>query len=160
MYTLQPSQDTREKQLRLWADIVLKAHEARKESLMVPASWDLFENAAIDRKLDADSRTAVIAHMIEAGNAEWDNEDKSRVRLIFKSVAALASEVYLYVQKQGLQGNIVTVYELYASDEHADSGFHGTDPVLFLRALEQLEEEGRCTVFQGGTTEENGVKFL
>ena len=159
MYTLQPSADTREKQLQLWADIVLKAHAAAKESLMVPATWDLFSNASIDRSLPAEGLAEVMQFLVERGNAEWDNDDRTRARLIFKSVEALASEIYLYAQKQALQGMIVTVYELHSADEHAGSGFFGTDPVLFLRALDALEQEGKCTVFQGESMEENGVKF-
>ena len=129
---------------------------------MVPATWDLFSNASIDRSLPAEGRAEVMQFLVERGNAEWDNDDRTRARLIFKSVEALASEIYLYAQKQALQGMIVTVYELHSADEHAGSGFFGTDPVLFLRALDALEQEGkvyrvpgrvyggeRCQVFVG-----------
>ena len=159
MYTMQPSAEARSKQMDLWREIVLQSHQSTGESLMVPATWELFTNTTIDRSLSQEGRREVVESLIGKGNAEWDNEEKSRVRLIFKSPKALASEVYLYVQKQGLQGQILTVFELHGSEEHSESGFAGTDPVLFLRGLEVLEEEGKCAIFQGESMEENGVKF-
>ena len=41
----------------------------------------------------------------------------------------------------------------------AGADFHGTDPVLFHRALEVLESQGKAAIFKGSTSDEDGVKF-
>lgn len=38
--------------------------------------------------------------------------------------------------------------------------FFGMDEGLFRKALSVLENEGRAVIFKGGTSEEDGVKFL
>jgi len=38
--------------------------------------------------------------------------------------------------------------------------FSGFDEVLIRRALSVLEQQGKCILFQGNTSTEDGVKFL
>jgi ESCRT-II complex subunit VPS25 len=159
LYTIQPCISTREKQFKMWSEIILAYHKSVGESQMVPDTFSLFTNEKLDRSLSSEGRKQLIEFMIEHGNAEWANEDKSRVLLIFKSVEALAAEIYIWTQKQEMRDMILTVYELHSGEDYQDSGFHGTDPELFMRALQRLHEEGKCTIFEGEVSSERGVKF-
>jgi len=38
--------------------------------------------------------------------------------------------------------------------------FQGADEDLLRRALATLEDQGKCTVFKGDTSEEDGIKFF
>ena len=38
--------------------------------------------------------------------------------------------------------------------------FQGADEDLLSRALAILEDQGKCMVFKGETSEENGIKFF
>lgn len=38
--------------------------------------------------------------------------------------------------------------------------FQGADEQLLRRALEILESQGKCTVFKGDTSDEDGLKFF
>jgi hypothetical protein len=40
------------------------------------------------------------------------------------------------------------------------AAFKDVDAYLLGRALRILEEQGKCTIFQGATSEEDGVKFF
>ena len=38
--------------------------------------------------------------------------------------------------------------------------FQGADEELLRRALHILEQQGKCTIFKGDTSEEDGIKFF
>ena len=107
MYTIQPAEITREKQLRLWSELILKYYSSKGESVMIPGSFEHFTNPKIDRSLSEDGRLLVCDFMVNHGNAEWiDIKQKSRLRLIFKSVEVLASEIFKYADEIGLKNHI------------------------------------------------------
>ena len=110
MYTIQPAEITREKQLRLWSELILKYYSSKGESVMIPGSFEHFTNPKIDRSLSEDGRLLVCDFMVNHGNAEWiDIKQKSRLRLIFKSVEVLASEIFKYADEIGLKAESGTV---------------------------------------------------
>ena len=76
-------------------------------------------------RLDEEGKNAVIAYMIKKGNAEWDDDAHTRVRLIQKSTETLAGEIYTWMQSKGLMGSVYTVYELHAGEEYRNTGRHG-----------------------------------
>ena len=161
MYTIQPAEITREKQLRLWSELILKYYSSKGESVMIPGSFEHFTNPKIDRSLSEDGRLLVCDFMVNHGNAEWiDIKQKSRLRLIFKSVEVLASEIFKYADEIGLKNQVLTMYELHSGDEHTNTSFVGTDPILIERALVKLEQEGKCKIFSDENNDEKGVKFL
>ena len=127
---------------------------------MVPGSFTLFENKAIGRTLSPEGREAVIRFMVSKGNAEWDDAARTRVRIILKSADTLAGELYTWAMKAGYKNNVLTIYELHSSEEHEDTSFHGSDPVLIRRACEILEKSDKCIIFSGETADECGIKFL
>lgn len=128
------------------------------------ATFPYFRNDSIDRKLTAEAINAIIHHMIKLGNAEWDGEtDRGNVRVLWKSVQTLANEIYDWAGRQEGYGTVYTIYELCSSDEVADTPFHGTDPGMVRRALQQLENNHKVTthyfVFQNITYTVHLVRY-
>ena len=72
----------------------------------------------------------------------------------------LACELYTWAMKAGYKNNVLTIYERHSSEEHEDTSFHGSDPVLIRRACEILEKSDKCIIFSGETADECGIKFL
>eukprot|EP00968_Pinguiococcus_pyrenoidosus_P026606 scaffold7114_cov264-Pinguiococcus_pyrenoidosus.AAC.10 len=71
-YTLQPVVGVRERQLRLWQDLVLKWHHEHNETFLSVNEWPLFQNPSIRRSLKAEDRQMVAQYLIRNGYAEWE----------------------------------------------------------------------------------------
>lgn len=167
-FTLQPVQETREKQLKLWRELVLSYHEHhRLHVLTSSASDELFRNPAIDRQLPSEGVDAVVASLLAAHEAEWDDPETRTTLLIYwKTPEALAREVAAWATAKLTRFDaVVAITDLLgdASSAPARGGsssaagaapFQGVHAALMRRALALLEEEGRCAVI-----DDVGVKF-
>lgn len=107
----------REKQLRLWCDMILRWHHARKEYMFAWKDWPLWENAVIGRKLGEEGAKAVVDELIRTGNAEWSDAGKSMVTLMWHSTDEIAAKLFDFVRQNGMIGNVFTVYELHQGDD-------------------------------------------
>ena len=67
LYTLQPVKATRDKQLKVWADLILRHCRENNLTSIHPATFPLFRNDAIDRQLSPDGIAAVVDIMIASG---------------------------------------------------------------------------------------------
>ena len=160
-FTVQPSVVTREKQMRLWRDIVLDYHRNTNTHTLSLSSFSLFENPFISRKLTDEGRRIVANYLISKGNAEWIDTSQTILRIIVKHPEELAEEIYKWWRDSGsAYGNIFTFYELHSGEEHQGSGFCGTDPDLIGRAAAILQLRGKCVILEGENGEEDGIKFL
>ena len=50
--------------------------------------------------------------------------------------------------------------QLLIGEDVNGMSFQGADEQLLRRALEILESQGKCTVFKGDTSDEDGLKFF
>lgn len=107
----------REKQLRLWCDMVLRWHHSRKEYVFEWRDWPLWENAAIGRKLSEEGARAVVEELICTGHAEWNDAGKSMVTLMWHSAEEIAAKLFDFVRKHDMIGSVFTVYELHQGDD-------------------------------------------
>jgi ESCRT-II complex subunit VPS25 len=100
-------------------------------------------------------------HHFRSGYGEWeDPSTKTRCRILSRKPQELASDIYEWAVSHGYLNSVCTVYELHSGDDVVDTTFCGLDPVMIQRALSILEEQGKCVLFQGNSSEESGVKFL
>ena len=67
-FTIQPVTETREKQLKLWKDLILQYCLQNKCYKIVPSQFPFFKNPAIDRELSADAINTIINYLIKSGN--------------------------------------------------------------------------------------------
>mmetsp|Transcript_30566 Transcript_30566/g.57868 ORF Transcript_30566/g.57868 Transcript_30566/m.57868 type:complete len:97 (+) Transcript_30566:3-293(+) len=95
------------------------------------------------------------------GGEEWeDSNQKTRCRILWRKPEQLASDVYEWAVKNGFVGSVCTVYELHSGEDVNGMSFQGADEELLRRALGILEDQGKCTMFQGETSSEDGIKFF
>jgi len=59
-FTLQTVQSTRQKQLALWRDLILRYHTFNKIKTLVVHDCPLWANKSIDRSLDQPAITAIL----------------------------------------------------------------------------------------------------
>ncbi|KAG2769084.1 hypothetical protein PC129_g15959 [Phytophthora cactorum] len=159
-FTLQPVRATREKQLVLWQQLILEYHRAHDLPLFQPLASTLFENVKISRNMAQDGRMAVVEHLIRCGHGRWEDDTKTRCRIMWKKPAEWAIEIYDFAKEHGMLGNVFTVYELYAGEETLGTNIHGMEPWLLREALGVLEGEQKAAVIAGETCEEDGLVTL
>lgn len=164
-FTLQPVLATRDKQLELWRALIVQyAEQHQIKTLSIHDDTTLWRNAAIQRQLSVDAIQAIGDHVVAQGYGEWlrteGSESKTTLRVFWRRPEQLADDLYAWAEANGYLGNhtVVTVYELHSGGD--DSAFPGMDEAVLRKALAILEQRGQCTVFQGDTSEEDGIKFL
>jgi ESCRT-II complex subunit VPS25 len=159
-FTIQTVSSTREKQLKLWKDLVLNFCICNNMYNLNVSTFPYFKNDAINRKLSPEGIEAVVNYLITEGNGEWEDRSNASLRLIWRTPEALAAEVYTWGCNVDIIGTVFTVYEIHAGEDYQDSGFYGVDPVLLRRALTVLEANKKCRIIPGSSSDEDGVKFL
>ncbi|KAI9910629.1 hypothetical protein PsorP6_010794 [Peronosclerospora sorghi] len=147
-FTLQPVRATREKQLVLWQQLILEYHRAHDLPIFHPFTSSLFENVKISRNMAQEGRLAVVEHLIRCGHGQWEDDTKTRCRIMWKKPAEWAAEIYDFVSG------------FFTTDADGIVDIHGMEPWLLRDALKVLEQEGKAAVIAGETCEEDGVKFL
>lgn len=159
-FTIQPVLATREKQLALWRELILRFHTEKKIKTMLVYDCPLWKNAAINRQLQPDEMRIVVEDFCSHGHGEWqDHGTKTSVRILWRKPEQLATDIYQWAETNGFIGTVVTVYELHSGEDVNGMSFQGADEELLRRALVILEERGKCTLFKGDTSEEDGIKF-
>lgn len=158
LYTLQPVETTRQHQLQVWVDLVHDWASQHKQWCLVLADCPVFENAAIGRKLSAEGVQAVAGALIKDGRA--DRLDNNLLQLYAHRPADLANQLYAWVSRGGNLGGVYTIFELHDDSLANDSPCQGVDEATVRKAVAVLEDQGKAQLFQGTTTQEDGVKFF
>ena len=98
---------------------------------------------------------------MKSGHGEWeDPELRTRCRIMWRKPEQLASDIYDWAVANGYINSVCTVYELHSGEDVNGMSFQGADEELLRRALGILEQQGKCTIFQGETSSEDGIKFF
>jgi ESCRT-II complex subunit VPS25 len=120
----------------------------------------LFKNPAIGRKLDTNAVALILDDVVEKGYGEWVDEAHTQCRILWRKPEELATDIYEWATHNGQIGSVCTLYELHSGEDVNGMSFHGLDEDLLRRALTILQEEGKCTIFKGETSSEDGIKFF
>jgi len=159
-FTVQPVLNTREKQMSLWRELILNYHTSCKIKTLVVHDCPLWKNADIQRELDRKGIERVMDDFVKSGHGEWENDTKTRCRILWRKPEQLASDIYDWADANGYINSVCTVYELHSGEDVNGMSFQGADEDLLRRALAILEKQGKCTVFKGDTSSEDGIKFF
>mmetsp|Transcript_31692 Transcript_31692/g.48594 ORF Transcript_31692/g.48594 Transcript_31692/m.48594 type:complete len:178 (-) Transcript_31692:87-620(-) len=159
-FTIQPVLATREKQLNLWRELILRYHTEYKIKSLVVHDCPLWKNTSIGRELDSTDIKVIMTDLVESGHGEWEDPAvKTRCRILWRKPEQLASDIYEWAEANGFVGSVCTVYELHSGEDVNGMSFQGADEELLRRGLEILENQGKCTMFKGDTSSEDGIKF-
>jgi ESCRT-II complex subunit VPS25 len=160
-FTVQPVLETREKQMALWRELILTYHASRKIKTLVVHDCPLWSNGEIGRSLSQDDVEQIMADFCKHGHGEWqDPATKTRCRILWRRPEQLASDIYDWADANGFVGSVCTLYELHSGEDVNGMSFQGADEELLRRALEILQSQGKCAIFQGDTSSEDGIKFF
>lgn len=159
-FTIQKVEATRRKQLSLWRELILKYHTDLKIRTLVVHDCPLWKNDDIDRSLNPNEIRTVMDDFVRSGHGEWENDAKTRCRVLWRKTDQLASDIYDWAVANGYINSVCTLYELHSGDDVNGMSFQGADEELMRRALSILEEQGKCIVFKGDATEGDGIKFF
>jgi len=111
--------------------------------------------------LEPDEIRIVMEDFCQHGHGEWvDDGTQSRCMILWRQPKQFAADIYQWAEKNGFIGSVCTIYELHSGEDVDGTSFQGADEELFRRALAILEEQGKCVVFKGETSSEDGIKFF
>lgn len=161
-FTIQPVLATREKQLALWRELILRYHTEKKLKIMTVYDCPLWKNESINRQLNDVEILIVVDDFCKHGHGEWQDGQKTHCKILWRKPEQLAVDIYTWAEANGYTGGaggICTVYELHSGEDVNGMSFQGADEELLRRALSILERQGKCTVFKGDTSSEDGIKF-
>lgn len=120
----------------------------------------LWKNDKIQRHLQPDEVQQIVQDLVAHGHGEWQDESKTTCRILWRKPEQLAADIYAWAQANGQIGSVCTVFELHSGEDVNGMSFQGADEELLRRALKILENQGKCTIFKGETSSEDGIKFF
>lgn len=144
----------------LWRELILSYHMSKKIKTLVAHDCPLWKNAEIGRELSRDDVKTVMNDFVKSGHGEWEDDTKTRCRILWRKPEQLASDIYAWAEANGYINSVCTVYELHSGEDVNGMSFEGADEELLRRALAILEDQGKCTMFKGETSSEDGIKFF
>lgn len=160
-FTLQPVKETRDKQVALWCTLILAYCQHTKTFILdTQADSPLFVNQAINRKLNAEARIAILDELVAQGRGEWLDKAKQQCLVLWKRVDEWSAVLMDFVRTYGLSDSVMTMDELTGGDDVRGTELFGLHHEVLMRALRPLEAQGRVRTFKGDTPGELGVKFL
>lgn len=163
LFTLQPVEETRAKQLGMWAELVLsfqRHHNLSSIKVAEASRRAPFTNDAISRSLGEDGVRAVLDELERRGNGRWRGGKRDEFLTSLLSFGELADALLSWARDSGKEGSICTLFELTSGDETEGELFHGVDSAVMLEALRVLEARGPVVLVHGSSEDETGVKFL
>ena len=148
--------------MSLWRELILNYYTHNKLKTLIVHECPLWSNPNIERKLTNDDIMIIMNDFVKSGNGEWENiTTKTRCRILWRQPKQLASDIYEWAKSNGhVNGGICTLYELHSGEDLHGVSFDGIDEDLLKRALTILQEQNKCTIFQGDTSSEDGIKFF
>lgn len=159
-FTIQTVLSSRQKQLALWRELILRYHTERRLAQLVVHDCPLWKNEALPRQLSPQDIRIIMEDFVKHGHGEWQDDKRTVCRILWRKPEQLATDIYTWAQQNGFINAVCTVYELHSGEDVHGMSFQGVDEELLRRALAILEQQGKCTIFKGDTSEEDGIKFF
>jgi ESCRT-II complex subunit VPS25 len=147
--------------MALWQELILRYHTEKKIKTLVVHDCPLWKNDAIGRRLSPADIAVVMQEFCNSGHGEWqDEENQTMCRILWRKPEQLATDIYQWADANQYINNICTLYELHSGEDVNGMSFQGADEELLRRALSILEDQGKCAIFKGDTSQEDGIKFF
>lgn len=97
-FTIQAVESTREKQLALWRELLLRYHTELKIKTLIVHECPLWKNENIDRLLQPEEIQLVIQSLVDHGHGEWEDTSHTVVRILWRNPEQLATDIYQWAQ--------------------------------------------------------------
>ncbi|XP_055378232.1 vacuolar protein-sorting-associated protein 25 [Condylostylus longicornis] len=158
-FTLQPHAETKDQQISVWSNLILKYHKHKNQSqLNVNDDNELFHNEKLNRKLKIDARQVILETLTKTGHAAPLDKKKDQWEIYWHTLDEWANIIYNWAVETGQTNSVCTLYEISNGDNTTDQKFHGLDEGVILKALKCLEDKGKCELIL--FDDNQGVKFF
>ena len=97
-----------------WRELILRYHSHFKIKTLVVHDYPLWKNKEIGRELSAEGIAVVVLDFMKSGYGEWEDDSKTRCRILWRKPEQLASDMYDWVEANGYINSDCTVYELHS----------------------------------------------
>eukprot|EP00286_Rhodomonas_abbreviata_P014019 CAMPEP_0181340906 /NCGR_PEP_ID=MMETSP1101-20121128/30105_1 /TAXON_ID=46948 /ORGANISM="Rhodomonas abbreviata, Strain Caron Lab Isolate" /LENGTH=182 /DNA_ID=CAMNT_0023452105 /DNA_START=8 /DNA_END=556 /DNA_ORIENTATION=+ len=162
-FTKQPNSDTNTQRIQHWKSLILSYCQHHRIFVInvreMMQSSPLFFNEKISRRLQFEDAVEILQYMSAAGLSEWLSTDKNRCLVYWRKPTEWADALYAYADANALTDSVLTLYEI-REGEDTTLEFHGMDHGLLVKVVEILEKQGRAVMFDAGSPDTAGVKFL
>jgi ESCRT-II complex subunit VPS25 len=167
-FTLQPVKDTKDRQSKLWGELI-HAYCRHAKVFIVDVESDAFplwSNPSISRKLPLDARRIFLDDLVLSGGAEWLDKSKRVCLILWKRIQEWSAMIYTFVLTFGLRDSVMTLTELSSGDDTRGTGkrhpldrgcssirlsdlsdcaeIYGIHREVLIRALRLLETQGKA----------------
>ena len=133
---------------------LLQVHSITSLDLSSAPELPLFHNPAISRRLSVESIQQVLEDLAAQGNFEWSDKSRRRGLVFWRSAQEVGQDIYKWVTDSGQTGTVMTLTEIL--EEGDTNRWRGVSMEVLVKALNTLECDKKCEVFEGG----DGVKFF
>ena len=161
---IQPVLSTQRKQMTMWGDLLLDYTKEMKLSTIIIseiAETEVFWNKKIGKKMPKEEIIKIFDDLESRKNGEWvDPKNKERFTMLWRSITEWSNIIYTWAKNNGQINSVCTFYQLQEDEETEGEEFHHLETDLLIKALQQLEKEGKAQLFQGKETSEMGIKFF
>ncbi|CAG9764743.1 unnamed protein product [Ceutorhynchus assimilis] len=160
-FTLQPHAETRAKQVQAWKSLILDYCKKCKLYLIdvrEASNIPLFNNSGINRKLEQTVIVSILSELQKTGHAAPIDKPKNRWEIYWHTLEEWSSMIYDYVSNRGLQGSVLTLYELSQGDDVKDEEFYEMQQEVLIKVLQTLEKDRKCELIL--SDDDQGVKFF
>ncbi|KAG6540906.1 hypothetical protein Mapa_017700 [Marchantia paleacea] len=159
-FTLQPVKDTRDKQIQLWKELILKYCKNYKIFIInLDEEFPLFVNSSIERKLSHEARELFLGALVTEGKAEWLDKGHRKCLILWRTITDWANLILQFVKENGYEDGVMTLDEIRTGDETRGTDIAGIDRTVLIKALKVLEQRGKAAMFKGTSADDEGVKF-
>jgi len=174
LYTRQPTESTWQNQIKEWERIILSYYRFHKlyrlnlAEVTVPGASPVFDNPRIKRRLSLETLEEIVNEMVHKGLAEWVVDSKAGAKagrtqalIYWRKPEEWASLLWTWINEQGQNNSIMTVYEIANGELAEGTEFYEMDSLVLIKALEVLSARGNAQIFTGtGDVDSMGVKFF
>ncbi|XP_017487408.1 PREDICTED: vacuolar protein-sorting-associated protein 25-like [Rhagoletis zephyria] len=159
-FTLQPHEETRNQQIKVWSDLFLRylKHLNKFQVNINENGFPLFYNEALKRRLSAETILHILEQLQRTGHAAPLDKRRVEWQVYWYTLEEYANMVYDWIQQTGQMNTICTLYEIASGDNSEGMEFHGIDEAVLLNAMRVLENKGKCEVVQ--LDDSYGIKFF
>jgi len=164
-YTIQPHLETRNRQLKIWANLLIDYFQTNKmtESNIAELASDsnkLFVNPLLKRRLPLEGIKLVCEQLANTKMIEWKTPEKQSFFVFYYNPHEIADLIMKWVNNNLKKGKLETLQWISTGEETEETDkLYGMPIEILLKASKVLEETGKAQVFEL-EGREYAVKFL
>ena len=162
-YTIQKNVDTRERQMKMWSDLILaycKHRGTYTASLGELYAAPICNNSNINRRLSMENLKRVTDWMKQNKFADYTADSQEAMFVYWRPLQEIADAIHRWADSTGRIGSVETILDLTDDDSNRNEIFYQMPVELVLRACATLQDVGKAQVFYSDNTDTHGVKFF